>query len=1056
MIDTIAPEDIFAFPVSFAQQRLWFLDQLQPGNPAYNIAAAVRLTGHLDVEALERSLNEIVRRHEALRTTFDVVDESPVQLIHPEVKLPLPLVLLEAATAEEREAEFRRLSAEEAARPFDLRRAPLLRTTLLKAGAEEHYLLVTMHHIVSDGWSVWVFAKELTAHYEAFAAGREPELAELPVQYADFSHWQREWLAGEPLERQLAYWREQLADAPAVLQLPADRARPVAQTFRGERRSAVLNEGLTAALKELSRREGATPYMTLLAAFQLLLQRLSGQEDISVGTPVAGRTRAETEGLIGFFVNTLVMRTRLGGDPTFRELLGRVRQSSLDGYANQDVPFEKLLEELQPERSLSHSPLFQVFFNMLNFPDRSILLPGLAAEVILPPEVEAKFDLTLYVEERFNRFHLDLVHNADLFDPERAAEMLEQYTHLLAQVAADPGMKVGRFSLVTPRAASVLPDPAEHFEPEWCGSVTSQFSARAARDPERDAVVDRHEAWSYGELNKHANRLAHYLIDCGVEQGDTVAVFAHRSAPLVWALLGTLKAGAAFVSLDPAYPPARLIDYMEMARPRAFIHVEGAGPLDPALEEYASALTLPCRIRLPSAATAAACGLLADYPTTNPPVWVGPDDLAYISFTSGSTGRPKGIMGRHGSLAHFAPWAERTFGLNETENFSMLSGLSHDPLHRDIFTPLQLGACVCVPDDETFAGPGLLAGWMERQRITVANLTPAMGQLVSETAPGEDPPRLIPTLRHAFYVGDVLTRRDVARLRRRAPLATCVNLYGATETQRAVSYYVVPASGEPFGATETLAAAEKEVVPLGRGIKEVQLLVLNAAGQMAGVGELGEIYFRSPHLALGYLGDEALTRERFLVNPFTGAASDRLYRTGDLGRYLPDGDVVPSGRADQQVKIRGFRIELGEIEAALGQHPSIKEAVVVAREDGGGEKRLVAYYTTHEGQPTAPAGELRTHLKVRLPEYMIPVTWVVLERLPLTPNGKVDRKALPAPEASRPGDSDGYVAPRTPAEELLCAVWSELLGVERVGVEDNFFELGGHSLLVTQVVSRVR
>jgi amino acid adenylation domain-containing protein len=626
------------------------------------------------------------------------------------------------------------------------------------------------------------------------------------------------------------------------------------------------------------------------------------------------------------------------------------------------------------------------------------------------------------------------------------------------QIVEQPGEHIARYSLVTATAASVLPDPTQALGSDWEGAIHTQISRQARRVPEHPAVLDSQGAWTYQELDARSNQLAHYLRAHGIRAQDVVAIYGHRSVSLVWALLGVLKAGAAFTILDPAYPALRLIDYVQLAKPRGWLQVEAAGRLPGSLEEFvARASRLVCRLVLPPCATDAAHNLLKDYSTGDAGVTVGPDDLACVTFTSGSTGKPKGIMGKHGPLSHFMPWQSQTFGLDGSDRYSMLSGLSHDPLQRDIFTSLWLGATLCIPTPEELYTPGRLAGWMREQKISVAHLTPAMIQMLTQTQAGEE----IRSLRYAFIVGDVLTKQDVSRLQRLAPWVTCVNLYGATETQRAIGYYVVPpALSQPD--EELLEERQKQVLPLGRGVEDVQLLILNTSRQLAGIGEVGEIYVRSPHLAGGYVGDDALTEECFPVNPFTAAASDRLYKTGDLGRYLPDGNVEFLGRGDFQVKIRGFRVEPGEIEAALGRHPAVQQAVVLAREDSPGasktppwDKRLVAYVVFNQGQ--APVvGELRRFLRERLPVYMVPAAFVFLECLPLTPNRKVDRNKLPAPDMTRLALEEAFVAPQTPVEGTLAHIWAEVLGLERVGVHNNFFDLGGHSLHLIQVHNRLR
>ncbi|HEX7317734.1 MAG TPA: amino acid adenylation domain-containing protein [Pyrinomonadaceae bacterium] len=1039
-------EDVFVFQTSFAQQRLWLLDQLQPGDHTYNISAAVRLRGPLDVSALARSLNEVVARHESLRTTFAVDDGRPVQVVKQSLTLDVPVLRLGSLPEAEREAEFQVVAAMEAQRAFDLATGPLLRAVLVELGAREHVLLLNVHHIVSDGWSMGVLVGEVGALYAAFLEGRPSPLEELPIQYADFSEWQAEWLRGEVIEKQLDYWRRKLEGAAPVLELPADRPRPPARTFRSASHTLPLSTELSEAVRAFSRRRGVTPFMTLLAAFKVLLGHHTGQEDLVVGSPIAGRNRAETRSLVGCFLNTLVLRTDLSGEPTFEEVLGRVRETTVGAYAHQDLPFERLLAELQTERDLSRTPLFQVFFNMLNLPGGALSLPGLEVEFMAPPEVGAKFDLTLYVREPEGRFSFEAVYNADLFAPERVSQLLEQFAHLLSQALARPDERIGRYSLVTASAAMLLPDPTQPSNNDWQGAAHTLFSEQARRAPGRVAVSDESGEWSYGELEESSNRLANCLRAQGVGRGDVVAIYGHRSASLVWALLGTLKSGAVFVILDPAYPAQRIADYLKLAEPRGLIQVAAAGPLPDALEEFVATLSLRCRLTLPTREEALAARLFDEYPATDPCVEVGPEDLAYLAFTSGSTGRPKGVEGMHGPLTHFVPWMRRNFGLDADDRYSMLSGLSHDPLQRDIFMPLALGARICIPSQGVLETQGRLAHWMEQERVTISNLTPAMAQLLTEPEPGEAAPAVVlNSLRYAFVVGDVLTRRDVTRLKSLAPTVACINLYGATETQRALSY---------FDASD-LAPEGKEILPLGKGIEDVQLLVVNKAGARAGVGELGEIYIRSPHIARGYLNDAALTAEKFVVNPFSNLAGDRLYRTGDLGRYLPDGAVEPLGRADHQVKVRGFRIEPGEIEAVLGGHAQVREAVVVAREDEPGNRSLVAYLVL-ETEAELSTLELRGFLHERLPDYMVPSQFVVLDKLPLTPNLKVDRRALPAPPRGHAETSAETVQARTPVERRLAEIWAEVLKLERVGADENFFGLGGHSLLAIRCLARVR
>ncbi|HSU83067.1 MAG TPA: amino acid adenylation domain-containing protein, partial [Thermoanaerobaculia bacterium] len=1027
-------------PLSFSQERLWFLDRLDPGAPFFNIAVTMRLSGRLDLAALAASFDELMRRHEALRTAFITVEGQPRQRVLPFTPQVMPLIDLSALPPAPRGGEAERVVQHYADWRFDLTRGPLLVAALLRLEPEVHHCAAVFHHIASDGWSIGIFCQEIAALYPAFLEGRPSPLPELPVQYPDYALWQRRAIAGT-LEREVAYWLERLSGEIAPLELPIDRPRPAVQSYRGGRLTMDLPPALGVRLNELSRREGATLFMTLLAAAKVLFHRWSGQDDILVGAPIAGRRMVETEGLIGFFLNTLVLRTDLSGDPSFRELLERVRAVTLGAYSHQDVPFEALLARLPQQRDPSRTPLFQVMFNMLNLPETgAVPLPGLTLEPIAVPELPSKFDLTFYVTELPDHgLFIHLIYNADLFAGERMEDLLAQLTLVLEQAAADPEAPVEALSLVTPAARAVLPDPAAPLDGAWVGAIHDLFSARARAAPERPAISDREGTWSYGELETASNRLAHRLLDAGVRQGDRVAVWAHRSAPVATAVLGALKAGAAFTMLDPAYPPARLVEILCIAAPRALVRLEAGGPLPDGVDVWL--IEAGCvRIDLPRGGAAPVLERLAGLPGEPPAVATGPDDVAVLGFTSGSTGTPKGIAGRHGPLTHFLPWQCERFGLTAEDRFSLLSGLAHDPLQRDLFTPLYLGATIVVPDPEDVGVSGRLAAWVAREGVTVAHLTPAMGQILTERASGGAAVEA-PSLRLVLLVGDALTRLDVARIRRLAPRVTCVNLYGSTETQRAVAYHVCAETGEDA----------KQVLPLGAGMRDAQLLVINRAGRLAGIGEVGEIAVRSPHLAQGYLGDPALTADKFRTNPFTGLDGDRIYRTGDLGRYLPDGEVTFAGRADQQVKIRGFRIEPAEIEARLAALPGVREAVVVAREDRG-EKRLVAYIVA-EGAAVSPAF-LRQALRDRLPAYMVPSAFVLLERLPITPNGKVDRRALPAPVAA--AEASVQAAPEGAIEERIAAVWREVLGVERVGVTDNFFDVGGHSLLLVRLHSRLQ
>jgi amino acid adenylation domain-containing protein len=1038
-----------AMPASFAQQRLWFLDQLEPGSTAYNMSEVFRLKGKLDVRALERSLVEVISRHGTLRTTFTFAEGKLFQVVAESTDFRLPLITLRQTAPLEREREARKIAADEAQKPFDLAQGPLIRAMLLQLADEDHLFLCTMHHIVSDGWSMNIFFEELSSLYQACSRGTAATLPQLPMQYADFADWQRSWFEGEVQQRQLAYWREQLAGAPPMLELPTDRPRPVIQTFRGASYSLSLPVETVQKLRVLSRQNRVTLFMVLLSAFKILLYRYSGQDDIVVGAPIAGRNRAEVEGLIGFFVNTIVLRTRLAANLNFAEFLMRVRDTCLGAYANQDLPFEKLVEELHPERDLGRNPLFQVFFNMLTLEQGDFQLDQIRVERVLGLQPEAKFDVTLYVREKATEVVLKLLYNADLFADDRMVECLEQYRSLLMQIADNPHAEVLSYSLVTVKAKNHLPDPKAGLAFQWLGAVHARFSEQAKRVPEQTAVCGERTAWRYRELESLSNRLANFLLASGIQPGEVVAIYACRSVSLVWALLGVLKARAAFLILDSAYPAARLATYLRQVQARGWISLREAGMPPEELRQIVSSPAFRASVEISELDTDG-----SDHPwfkasDAAAPGVVAPDDPAYVVFTSGTEGRPKAIEGSHAPLSHFIGWHCKNFGLRETDRFSMLSGLAHDPLLRDIFTPLWLGATLYVPDADTVAS-GEITEWLRKRQISIAHLTPPLAEIIADERNMRDDDGTLP-LRRAFFGGDVLTNQHVTQLRLLAPSVQCVNFYGATETPQAMAYFI---AAPDQTLTEQNLPLRKEMLPLGQPIADVQLLVLNTARELCGIGELGEIYIRTPYLTQGYIGDEAMNRERFVANPFTGLPDDRTYRTGDLGRYAPDGSIEFAGRHDQQVKIRGFRVELAEIEAVLEQHSHVRGAVVNVHAAAGG-KRLVAYVVLAKAAAVNADG-LRDFLRQRLPEYMVPSAFVFLDELPLTPNGKVDRRALSSPDVDGSVLQNEFVAPRDLLELELANIWKDVLGVHSIGIRDNFFDLGGHSLLAVRLFAQLQ
>jgi aspartate racemase len=1011
------------FPLSFSQQRLWFLDQYEPGSSVYNIPSAVRLTGALDVSALEQSFQEIVNRHEALRTTFSMVEGEAVQVIAPSLKLALPVVDLGETPEAEREEEAQRLAKEEARRPFDLAQGPLVRATLISLAQEDHVLLLSLHHIVSDGWSMGVLYRELSVLYEAFSNGQPSPFADLPIQYADFGVWQRRWLQGEVLEGQLSYWREQLGDV-APLQLPSDRPRPALQSYRGARKTIELSKELTQGLKALSRSHDVTLYMTLLAAFQTLLYRYTGQEDIAVGSPIANRNRREIEELIGFFVNTLVLRSNLSGDPSFRELLGRVREVALGAYAHQDIPFEKLVEELHPERNLSYSPQFQVMFVLQNAPSTAWEFEGLTVRSFAVDSETAKFDLTLSLSERAEGLRGSVEYRTALFDDETISRMLGHLQVLLEGIVADPDRSISALPILTePERHQLLVewnDTKREYPKDKC--IHELFEEQVDRCPEAVAVVFEDQQLTYRELNCRANQLAHHLRQLGVGPGTAVGICVERSVEMVVALLAIVKGGGGYVPLDPLYPKERLKLMLEDTR--------------------ASIIVTQRRLRdrLPShEATVVYLDDEAAWATEsdeNPVAAIRPENFLYVMYTSGSTGTPKGVSVVHRGVVRLVKntdYAE----LTSDEVFLQFAPISFDASTFEIWGALLNGAKLIVFPPHT---PSLeeIGRFIESYGVTTLWLTAALfHQLVDGHL------SRFKGVRQLLGGGDVLSVRHVEKCLHELRNCRLINGYGPTENTTFTCCYSMP---DPKQVGHSIS--------IGRPIANTQVYVLDVRGNPAPVGVPGELYIGGDGLARGYLNQPELTGEKFVPNPFSDEPGARLYRTGDLVRYRSDGTIEFLGRLDHQVKIRGFRVELGEIEAVLSQHPTVRETVVIIREDVMGEKRLVAYVVPSQ-KPAIRSSELRTFLRQKLPEYMIPSRFVFLECLPLTPNGKIDRCTLPVPGEARDDRGSSYVAPHETVELQLVQIWEQLLRFHPIGTRDNFFDLGGHSLLAVRLVAEI-
>jgi amino acid adenylation domain-containing protein len=1011
-----------ALALSYAQQRLWFLSLLEPNNPAYNMPQALRLKGSLDVRALEQTINAIIARHESLRTLFKEIAGEPVQLISETYELKLGLTDLTGLPGAKRESEAQRLALIEAQRPFDLSHDHPLRASLVKLDDDDHLLLLTMHHIASDGWSMGVLTRELSTIYAAISTSQPVLLPRLPIQYADYAGWQRQQLQGTALTKQLGYWQERLHGAPAVLNLQTDRPRAAEQTFTGAVLRQLLPAQLSGPLNELSRKEGATLFMTLLAAFQTLLFRYTGQEEIVVGTAIAGRNRVEVENLIGLFVNTLALRTSVSGNLTFRELLARARETALGAYAHQDLPFERLVEEINPERNISHTPMFQVMFGVQNAPRETLRLGEL--EIIRAPLASgtAKFDLTLFLTETEEGLFCWLEYNSDLFEARTVERMLGHFDTLLAGIVADPNQRLAELPLLTEAERQQLlvgwNDTEVEFGIDRC--LHQLFEAQVEKTPDTIALICEANRLSYRDLNARANQLARHLRRLGVKPEDRVAICLERSTEMVVAVLATLKSGGAYVPLDPDYPADRL----------AFM-LQDAGAVVLLTQENLSALLPETKARVVCVDTDR--DIIAREDESNPAGVASPGNLAYVIYTSGSTGRPKGVQISHFALGNFLHSMRRLPGISGDDVLLSVTTLSFDIAGLEIYLPLIAGARLVLATREVAADGVRLAEALTSSGATIMQATPATWQLLIESGWHGNQELKI------FCGGETLSRVLADQLLERG--AALWNLYGPTETT--------------IWSTVCRVEDTSRGVQIGRPIANTQVFILDSNLRMVPLGVAGELYIGGDGLARGYLDQPGLSAERFIPDPFSRYPGARLYKTGDLARYLTGCNIEVLGRLDTQVKLRGFRIELGEIEAVLNAHPQVRAAVVLAREDQPGDQRL-AVYLVGELSATMITTELRTYLREQLPEYMVPSSYVLLDALPLTPNGKVDRRALPAPERLSPEVQAAYVAPRTEVERIISAIWQEALALDQVGTADNFFDLGGHSLLLVKVHVKLR
>lgn len=1014
-------------PLSFAQQRMWFLYQMDQQNPAYNEALAIRLTGRLNIDILQQTINAIIQRHESLRTTFPVVEGKPIQKIAPSLKIKLLVINLKDIPQEQIDKQI----IEELQKPFDLTQSPLLRCTLFDLGYENYILVNVFHHIIIDGWSKGILFKELSHFYQGFLSNSTVSLPELTIQYADFAVWQRQWLQGEILENQLNYWKKQLTAAPPLLELPTDKTRPANPNFRGHSISFQINSELTEKLKLLSQKSGGTLFMTLLAALNTLLFRYSGQDDILIGTPTANRNRQEIEPLIGFFVNTLVLRNSLEGNPTFSALLQQARNVVLEAYANQDVPFEQVVDGLEIERSLSYNPLFQVMFALQNAPLNALELPDLKAQYLAVENQRIKFDLSLVLEEIETEQGSYLEgfweYDSDLFTAERITRMVGHFQTLLKGIVANPQQTIGELPLLTdPEKQQILVEWNQTQVPYRDHQCIHQlFEEQVAKNPDAVAVIYEQESLTYQQLNQKANQLAHYLQSLGIKTEELVGVCIERSPLIIIGILGILKAGAAYLPLDPSHPPNRLI-YM----------VEDSGvSVVLTQEKLANTLQLENLQKV---------YLDQDWPiisqqSSDPPVSeTQAKNLAYVIYTSGSTGQPKGVLIEHQSLINFTKSAIEKYEITAQDTVLQFASINFDAAAEEIYPCLSSGGTLVLRTEEMMKSVSAFIQESQKKEVTVWDLPTAYWHLlVSEIT--QENLQLPPSLRLVILGGErVLPERVKMWQKYVGQYPQLVNSYGPTESTVVSTLHYL----------EEIPINQPEI-PIGKPIDNVQVYILDQYLQPMPIGVPGELHIGGAGLARGYLNRPELTVEKFIDNPFK--AGEKLYKTGDIVRYLADGNIDFMGRIDHQVKIRGFRIELGEVEAVLFQHPQVKDGIVIAREDQLGIKRLYAYVVPKDKQLTQP--ELRIFLQEKLPNYMIPAFLIFLDAFPLNQNGKIDRSVLPIPEIDV-NELENYLLPSTEKETILAQIWQEVLGRNQISINDNFFELGGDSIIAIQIVAK--
>jgi amino acid adenylation domain-containing protein len=1038
-------------PLSFSQQQLWYVCQFQSGTIAYNQPVAWRLRGKLNAKALEDSLNAIIRRHQALRTTFPCVEGSPVQCIHRELLLNLQIVDLREVPESAREARAHELAVQEARYPFDLASALLVRATLLRTRDEEYVLVLLVHHIVCDGWSMGVLINELMQLYREFSAGKQSTLPIPAAQYSDFTLWQREYLQGENRERQISYWKKQL-DGARSSPLPSTRPRPAVPSFRGVCQFFSFPKALTEAFKALCAREEVFLFMGLLAVFQTLVHRYTGQSDVVIGSPVAGRKRSKFQGTIGLLLNVMALRTDFSDDPTFRDLLKRVRGVVMQGYQHQDLPFEQVVEEVRPTRQQGQNPLFQMILDQVDSRWIAFDLPEVKAEWFPVDHQTSKFDITFAWFDSPQGLRGWLEYSTDLFDAGMIARMLEHFQTLIESAVANPDQPVSKLPLLPAQERQQLFVEWNTTKSDYAADacIHDLFEAQVRRTPEVIAVKTDDRQFTFEQLNRRANQLAHYLMKAGVGSEMLVGVSLDRNCDLMVALLAVLKTGAAYVPLDPSYPEPRLSFMLRDAGLKTVLTEERWS------NRLAGEIRTICLDR--------DWQDIGECEETNPGVPMSSNAVAYVIYTSGSTGRPKGVLGLHrGAVNRFA-WMWNKYPFADGEVACAKTPLSFVDSVWELFGPLLAGIPIVLIPNETTRDPESLGAALARNRVTRLVLVPSLLRAMLEAEPHLQ--NRLPLLKYWVSSGEALSTDLVKRFRESVPAGILINLYGSSEVSADVTCY------------DTREMPPEGPVPIGRPIANTQAYILDANLQPVSIGIPGELCVSGDGLARGYLNNPEQTAAKFIPHPFGRNGQDKLYRTGDLARYRPDGNIELLGRVDNQVKIRGFRIEPEEIESLLKQHSSVAQAVVVARSEASGNPRLIAYIVPNRCDQVSPsrpdqsvatdlnqackadaaltlAPRLRRYLQERLPDHMVPAAFLTLDSLPLLPNGKTDRNALPAPQTARPSLAQEYVEPRTAAERKIHEAWQEVLQVDRIGVHDNFFDLGGHSLLLVTVQNKL-